>query len=68
MRTNIVLDDRLVEEAFKATGVKTKKALVQLALEELVASWKRKDLKELKGKIRFAEGYDYKKAREGRAE
>jgi len=37
MRTNIVIDEQLMDEAFALTGVKTKKDLVNLALEELVA-------------------------------
>jgi len=38
--------------------------LIHLALEEFVQNRKRKDLRELKGKISFFEGYDYKKMRE----
>jgi Arc/MetJ family transcription regulator len=66
MRTNIVLNDLLVEEAMKLANVKTKKELVNLALKEFVENYKRKNLVELKGKIKFAEGYDYKSMREGR--
>jgi hypothetical protein len=36
MRTNIVLDDALTDEAFTLTGAKTKRELVELALRELV--------------------------------
>ena len=36
-RTNIVLDDRLVEQAMKLSGAKTKKQVVDLALRTLVA-------------------------------
>lgn len=36
MRTNIVLDDQLTNEAFELTGLKTKRELVELALKELV--------------------------------
>ncbi len=65
MRTNIVLDDDLVKKAFKHSKAKTKKDLIQEALEELVAARQRRDLRALKGKIDFAEGYDYKKLRKG---
>ena len=65
MRTNIVLDDNLVDEAFKYAEVKTKKELVQIALMEYIENHKKKNLFELKGKINFLEGYDYKKMREG---
>jgi Arc/MetJ family transcription regulator len=65
MRTNIVLDDQLVEEAFKfSQTISTKKELIETALKEYVNNRKRKNLKELKGKIKFSPGYDYKKMRE----
>jgi Arc/MetJ family transcription regulator len=65
MRTNIVLDDKLVEEAFKfSQTISTKRALIETALKEYVNNRKRKNLKELKGKIRFSRDYDYKKMRE----
>jgi Arc/MetJ family transcription regulator len=65
MRTNIVLDDELVEEAFRHSNAKTKRELVDLALREFVANRKRKDIRELRGKISFHPGYDYKKLRVG---
>ncbi len=63
MRTNIVLDDNLVEEAFKYSKAKTKKELIHEALREFIASRKKLDLRDLRGKIAFQEGYDYKKLR-----
>ncbi|MDQ3590778.1 MAG: type II toxin-antitoxin system VapB family antitoxin [Actinomycetota bacterium] len=65
MRTNIVLDDELVEEAFRHSNAKTKRELVDLALREFVANQQRKDVRDLRGKITFHPGYDYKKLREG---
>ncbi len=65
MRTNIVLDDELIEEGFRYSGVKTKRELIQLALREFVENRRRLNLLELEGKIEFAEGYDYKSMREG---
>lgn len=66
MRTNIVLDDNLVDEAFKyAENIRTKKELIETALKEFVRSRKMKNLRELKGKIQFADDYDYKKMRVG---
>jgi Arc/MetJ family transcription regulator len=64
MRTNIVLNDELVEEAFKFSQISTKRELIETALQEYVNNRKRKNLKELKGKIQFFKGYDYKKMRE----
>ncbi len=67
MRTNIVLDDQLIAEAFKYAGnIHTKRELIETALKEFVKNKKIKDLRDLKGKIAFAEDYDYKKMREGR--
>lgn len=63
MRTNIVLDDELVREAAELTGIRTKKDLVNEALRVLVATRKRRSLLELRGKIRFAPGYDHRKLR-----
>jgi Arc/MetJ family transcription regulator len=59
MRTNIVLDDNLVKEAFRYTLVRTKKDLVETALKEFVQNHSKKDLRDLRGKFKF-EGYDYK--------
>ena len=64
MRTNIVLDDNLINEAFKyATDIHTKKELVEVALQEFVKNRKLKDIRDLRGKVQFAEGYDYKAMR-----
>jgi len=66
MRTNIVLDDALVTEAFRHSNARTKKDLVDEALRELIRVRGRKSLLDLEGKIRFAKGYDYKALRAGR--
>jgi len=66
MRTNIVLDDELVEEAFRHSNAKTKRELVDRALREFVENHRRKDVRELRGKVSFHSGYDYKKLREGK--
>ncbi len=67
MRTNIVLDDILVEEAFKySSSIRTKKDLIETALREYVQNRKIKDLREIKGKIQFSDDYDYKKMRIGK--
>ena len=64
MRTNIVLDDNLVDEAFQYAGnVKTKRELIKIALEEYVARHKMKDLRKIRGQIKFSDGYDYKSMR-----
>ncbi len=66
MRTNIVLDDALVNEAILLSGVKTKKDVISLALQEFIISRKRLNLLDLAGKIKFREDYNYKACREGK--
>ncbi len=63
MRTNIVLDEKLVKEAFRYTQVSTKKELIDLALREFVENHRRKDIRDLKGKIKIDDKYDYKSLR-----
>ncbi len=66
MRTNIVLDDALVEEAMILSGAKTKKELVSKALQEFITTRKRLNLLDLDGKIDFSENYNHKRLREGK--
>ncbi len=63
MRTNIVLDEELVREAFALTGARTKKDLIHMALRELVRTHRKKDLLELAGRIQFRRGFDHKALR-----
>jgi Arc/MetJ family transcription regulator len=63
MRTNVVLDDELVEEAFRLTGARTKRELIHTALHELVRVRRKKDLMELAGRVRFRKGFDHKALR-----
>jgi len=58
MRTNVILDEELVQEAMRLSGAKTKKDVIHLALEALVRELGRKDLRELRGKITFTKGFD----------
>jgi Arc/MetJ family transcription regulator len=53
-RTNIVMDEALVRQGLKATGMKTRRALVHHALQELVRREKQTDLFDLQGKVRWA--------------
>lgn len=57
MKTNIDLDDRLVEQAFVITGLRTKKELVNFALAELIKKNTKKDLLDLAGEIEFIEDF-----------
>lgn len=67
MRTNVVLDDDLVDEAMRLTGIETKRELIDHALRLLVDTRKRSSLLALRGKIRFARGYDHRALREEHA-
>lgn len=50
-RTNVVLDDKLVEECQKLTGIRTRRALIDYALHEILRRGRQKRLLELKGKV-----------------
>jgi len=63
VRTNIVIDDDLLKEAFSLSRARTKKDLIHEALKELIRLRKRKDLTELAGSIEFYKGFDHKKLR-----
>jgi Arc/MetJ family transcription regulator len=51
IRTNIVLDSKLLEAGLKATGLKTCRELVDFALRELLRHKQQKKLLALKGKV-----------------
>lgn len=51
MRTNIEIDDKLMKDALKATGVKTKREAVELGLRTLVQLRAQEKVRALKGKI-----------------
>lgn len=51
MRTNIDLDDRLVERGLRLTGVHTKRELVNLALSEFVRRKDQRKILELRGRV-----------------
>jgi Arc/MetJ family transcription regulator len=66
MRTNIEINDEMMKQAFIVSDLKTKREVVEQALAEFIRNRTRKNLADLQGKIRFADGYDYKTAREAR--
>jgi len=64
VRTNIVLNDELMEEAFKfSQTISTKRELIETALREYVNNRKRKNIRDIRGKIKFDTDYDYKTMR-----
>ncbi len=68
MRTNIVLDDELVQQGLALTGMRTKRELVHLALSELVRRLRRKDLLDLAGKVKLRPDFDHKTMRRVRGD
>ena len=53
IRTNIVLDKQLLEAALQATGMKTRRQLIEYALRELVRHKQQRKLLNLKGAIQW---------------
>lgn len=51
MRTNIVIDDKLMAEALRATGLKTKREAVELGLRTLLRLSRQAELRRLRGRL-----------------
>ena len=51
VRTNIVLDEALVAEAMRRTGIKTKRAVVEEALRTLIQLKRQEEILALRGKL-----------------
>jgi hypothetical protein len=66
MATNLSLDPKLIEQALKVSGERTKKAAVTRALEEFIARRKQKRLLDLMGKLEWDSTFDYKAERSRR--
>lgn len=49
MRTNIVIDDKLMREAMKVSGLKTKRAVVDAALRDHIRLHRQRDIMKLRG-------------------
>ena len=64
MATNLALDDRLIQEAVKVGGHKTKKEAVTAALVEYIQARKRLEILDWFGKVEYYDDYDHKKLRQ----
>jgi Arc/MetJ family transcription regulator len=53
MRTNIVIDDKLMSEALRDSGAKTKREVVELGLQTLVRLRKQSGIRSLRGKLEW---------------
>jgi Arc/MetJ family transcription regulator len=51
MRTNIVIDDKLMRDTLRATGLKTKREAVELGLQTLLNLRKQAQIRRLRGKL-----------------
>jgi Arc/MetJ family transcription regulator len=64
MQITLNLDESLLEEALQLTKFTTQEELMNLALQELVRSRRKKNLLDLAGQIQFTEDFDHKAVRE----
>lgn len=53
MRTNIVIDDKLMRDTLRATGLKTKREAVELGLRTLLRLGKQAQIRQLRGKLHW---------------
>lgn len=53
MRTNIVLDENLIEQARQLTGIKTKRELIHEALRMLIQLKRQNEVRNLRGKLHW---------------
>lgn len=58
MRTNIDIDDKLMKDALRATGLKTKREAVELGLRTLVQLSRQSDIKRFRGKLNWVGNLD----------
>lgn len=58
MRTNIVIDDNLMDDALKLTGLKTKREAVELGLKTLIKLKKQEDIRRFRGKLNWEGNLD----------
>ena len=53
MRTNIVIDDKLMKETLRLTGLRTKREAVELGLRTVVRLRKQEDIRRFRGKLKW---------------
>jgi len=63
MATNLAIDDNLIENAQKISGLKTKKDTVTLALKEFIQRREQEKITNLFGSIEYDKDYNYKDSR-----
>ncbi|MEL7010229.1 MAG: type II toxin-antitoxin system VapB family antitoxin [Cyanobacteria bacterium J06648_1] len=63
MATNLEIDNELIQEALELGGHRTKRAVVEAALQEYVQHRKQLKITELFGTIEYEDDYNYKQQR-----
>lgn len=63
MATNLAIDPELLDRAVEVSGVRTKKAVVTMALQEFIARREQRRVVELMGKLEWNDAFDYKAER-----
>ncbi len=58
MRTNVVIDDRLMKKALKSSGLKTKKAVIEKGLKLVISLKEQAGIKSLRGKLSWEGNLD----------
>ena len=53
MKTNIIIDEQLIADALKVTGLKTKKEVIEMGLKTLIDLKKQEQIKQFKGKLKW---------------
>ena len=66
MQITLNLDEALLNEALQLANLTTQEELIELALQELVRSRRKKNLLDLAGQIQFVSDFDHKALRETR--
>jgi Arc/MetJ family transcription regulator len=58
MRTNIVIDDKLMKETLRLTGLRTKREVVELGLRTIVRLRKQEEIRKFRGKLKWQGNLD----------
>jgi Arc/MetJ family transcription regulator len=62
MRTNVVVDDRLMNDALRLSGLRTKKSAIEAGLKLLVQVHRQRRIKGARGKLRWSGDLDRMRA------
>ena len=62
MRTNIEIDDQLMADALRLTGISTKREVVELALRTLLRMQRQKEIRTVRGKLNWQGDLDAMRA------